>query len=327
MAKAPPMDHDDPVQNNSLSVPLFVSTLILMLTLVWALYDELYAMRPWKTTQEQFVGLYKSYLQELKPGQAAVEQEIKASSGYQELDEQLRDAEAEAVAKTADIEKRVNRGVNPRMVAVRAAFQALRGEIGEPTYQFETATSESTKQSLQAKIDGIMQRVIELDVVADDGSGNTETLTTTFSQLEAEFERLRNLRAELQAERVTLLGPAQEIRAKRDAYLSERMTGLTAQQVDGLISKMDNFAVDIKQIHMPDIDWVDRCESCHLGIREPVELTAASMGGHEVFAGHPNRDLLKIHDPEQFGCSSCHNGNGRATSGVVKGHGRHKFWL
>ena len=327
MAKAPPMDHDDPVQNNSLSVPLFVSTLILMLTLVWALYDELYAMRPWKATQEQFVGLYKSYLQELKPGQAAVEQEIKDSSGYQELDEQLRDAEAEAVAKTADIEKRVNRGVNPRMVAVRAAFQALRGEIGEPTYQFETATSESTRQSLQAKIDGIMQRVIELDVVADDGSGNTETLTVTFPQLEAEFERLRNLRAELQAERVTLLGPAQEIRAKRDAYLGERMTGLTAQQVDGLISKMDNFSVDIKQIHMPDIDWVDRCESCHLGIREPVELTAASMGGHEVFAGHPNRDLLKIHDPEQFGCSSCHNGNGRATSGVVKGHGRHKFWL
>ena len=78
MAKVPPMDHDDPVQNKSLSVPLFVSTLVLMLTLVWALYDELYAMRPWKATQQQFVELYQSYLQQLRPKQAAIEQEIKS---------------------------------------------------------------------------------------------------------------------------------------------------------------------------------------------------------------------------------------------------------
>ena len=327
MAKAPPKDLDDPVQNNSLSVPLFTSTLILMLTLVWALYDELYAMRPWKSAQQQFAGLYKSHLQQLRPRQEEREREIKDSAGYQELDEALRGAEAGALAKTAKIEKRINQGVNPRMVAVRSAFQSLRGEIGEPTYQLETASSESARQSLQADIEAIKARIVELEVAADDGSGRTESLAMNFVQLEAEFERLRNLRAELQAERVSLLSPAQELRAKRTDYLNERMNGLTAQQVDGLINKMDNFVVGIRQIHLRDIDWVDRCESCHLGVREPVELSAASMGGHEVFKGHPSPDLLKIHDPEQFGCSSCHNGNGRATSSVVKGHGRHKYWL
>ena len=327
MAKAPPMDHDDPVQNKSLSVPLFVSTLVLMLTLVWALYDELYAMRPWKATQQQFVELYQSYLQQLRPKQAAIEQEIKSSVEYQELNQKVESAEVDAAAMTVDIEKRINRGVNPRMVAVRSAFQALRGEIGEPTYKLETATSAGKKASLESDIASIKARVVSVEVVSDDGSGNTETLQMDFAQLEAEFERLRNLRAELQAERVSLLGPAQQLRAKRSDYLKERMSGLTAQQVDGLIGKMDDFVVDIRQIHLRDIDWVDRCESCHLGAREPVALTAASMGGHEVFSGHPSRDLLKIHDPEQFGCSSCHNGNGRATSSMVKGHGRHKYWL
>ena len=327
MAKVPPADHDDPVQNKSLSVPLFVSTLILMLTLVWALYDELYMMRPWKATQQQFVELYKSYLQQLRPRQADAEQQIKDSVEYQEIDKELQDAEAEAVAETADIERRINQGVNLRMVAVRSAFQALRGEIGEPTYKLETATSDAAKNSLRADIEDIKTRVVTVEVVSDDGSGNVETLEINFSQLETEFERLRDLRAELQAERVGLLGPAQELRTKRGDYLRARMNGLMAQQVDGLISKMDNFVVDIRQIHLPDIDWVDRCESCHLGTREPVELTSSSMGGNEVFAGHPNRDLLKIHDPEQFGCSSCHNGNGRATSSVIKGHGRHKYWL
>ena len=31
------------------------------------------------------------------------------------------------------------------------------------------------------------------------------------------------------------------------------------------------------QINVPDANIVDRCESCHMGIREPVKLTAASM--------------------------------------------------
>ena len=83
---------------------------------------------------------------------------------------------------------------------------------------------------------------------------------------------------------------------------------------------MDNFSIDIKQIHLADIDLVDRCESCHLGIREPVTISKTDLG-EAVFASHPNPDLFKIHDPERFGCTSCHNGNGRATSSVAKAHG------
>jgi hypothetical protein len=89
---------------------------------------------------------------------------------------------------------------------------------------------------------------------------------------------------------------------------------------------MDTFAVDIKQIHLADIDLVDRCESCHLGIREPVALSKTDLG-EAVFASHPNPDLFATHDPERFGCTSCHNGNGRATRSVTKAHGYYKHWL
>jgi cytochrome c2 len=53
---------------------------------------------------------------------------------------------------------------------------------------------------------------------------------------------------------------------------------------------------------------------------EPDELARA-------FVSHPNREILQIHNPEKFGCSSCHWGNGRATTSTTKGHGRHRFWL
>ncbi|MDT7780461.1 MAG: hypothetical protein QOC99_2973, partial [Acidobacteriota bacterium] len=46
-----------------------------------------------------------------------------------------------------------------------------------------------------------------------------------------------------------------------------------------------------------------------------------------AFVSHPDSELLKIHDPEKFGCSSCHWGNGRATTSIEKGHGENKFWL
>ncbi|HYX42992.1 MAG TPA: c-type cytochrome, partial [Pyrinomonadaceae bacterium] len=36
---------------------------------------------------------------------------------------------------------------------------------------------------------------------------------------------------------------------------------------------------------------------------------------------------MQIHDPEKFGCSSCHGGNGRATTTVEKAHGLNEFWL
>src|SRR5260370_12037664 len=72
-----------------------------------------------------------------------------------------------------------------------------------------------------------------------------------------------------------------------------------------------------------------------MGIREPVKLTAASMAlkGKKpdeyarAFTSHPEPDLLKIHDPEKFGCSPSHQSNGRANTSVEKAHGNYEHWL
>ncbi len=37
--------------------------------------------------------------------------------------------------------------------------------------------------------------------------------------------------------------------------------------------------------------------------------------------------MLKIHDPDKFGCSPCHQGNGRATTSMEKAHGNYEHWL
>ena len=90
------------------------------------------------------------------------------------------------------------------------------------------------------------------------------------------------------------------------------------------------------QINVAEANIVDRCESCHMGTREPVRLTAALMTpkGRKTpddyalaSTSHPEPDLLKVHDPDKFGCSPCHQGNGRATTSIEKAHGNYEHWL
>ena len=56
----------DPVADRSLSGPLLVASLLLLLSLVWALYDELFAERPWKYYQRHFTKTYDAYLKKLE---------------------------------------------------------------------------------------------------------------------------------------------------------------------------------------------------------------------------------------------------------------------
>jgi hypothetical protein len=149
----------------------------------------------------------------------------------------------------------------------------------------------------------------------------------TYDQMERDLTAWKDRKAQLLQQRVDVLKPATELRAQRDKYLSDRLPDVSSDTIEGLERKMAAFETDIRQIHIQDIDLVDRCETCHLGTREPVTLTKAAVGGEAAFTSHPNRELLKIHDPENFGCTPCHGGNGVALTSVTKGHGRHKYWL
>lgn len=60
----------------------------------------------------------------------------------------------------------------------------------------------------------------------------------------------------------------------------------------------------IRQIWVQKLDRVDRCVTCHLGVKEPA-LRAAP----EPYRTHPQI----AHDVEDLGCTFCHEGQGAAT--------------
>ena len=78
-----------------------------------------------------------------------------------------------------------------------------------------------------------------------------------------------------------------------------------------------HFQGGIQQIWLPGLDVVDRCTSCHVGLKE-ASLADVSA---QPFRPHP----VIPHKLEQFGCTVCHRGQGAATT-VMEAHNSTLAW-
>ena len=327
--------NDDPITSRSLSFPLLISSFVLLFTLAWALYDEMYGLRPWRGYQARFASAYASYLEKEIPKQREAETSIRQSPEFLKFEEQIKAAEQAAAPRIAQIDTE-SRLVDAQLAAISQIFQEFRAEVTAQVYQIEIA-SESAKEGRQRDLTRIKQRKVTIRIPAADGS--VKPAEFNFDELESEFNRSKNRKAALLSERADLLRPAADLRKDRETFFQEKMAGLSGQQLEGLLNAAHKLrsGIRLRQINEENTaGLVDRCQSCHVAMDPalvPVgmKLTKADLGMEKStdapFTSHPMPELLKIHDPEKFGCSPCHGGNGRATSGVVKGHGRHKYWL
>src|SRR5712691_11660881 len=142
----------DPVVHSSLSKPLFISSVLLVISMAWGLYDEMYGIRPWKGYQARFVKVYSRYLKTLAGGEGGVESQIKASPDYQKLDREMAAAEKAAMPGAGAIDRKINQELVPKILALNDPFQEVRSHIGALTYQIEVTKSESSKESLRKQI-------------------------------------------------------------------------------------------------------------------------------------------------------------------------------
>ena len=335
--KEPEVPAQDPIVSRSTSGIMLVCALLLTATLAWSLYDEAFGQRPWKGIQQQFVSRYTTYLKSIKPQAGKTEAQVKEDPQYQTLEGEAQSALERVKPQIAEIDRKVAQ-IQRVIDAVTDPFQNQRGKLTVINYSLEIAEG-SAKEKYRREAQQKRAELVEVDLPAEDGSGKTATQKMNYEQLEKLFNDLREEKAKLLGEKAELLKEPAELGKKKDDYLKHHMTGLGPGQIDGLLRKMEQFDYSIlpHQISVNQFNIVDRCEVCHVGIREPLDLRPADLapGGpgktpdslSRAFVSHPNREILQIHAPEKFGCASCHWGNGRATTGEVKGHGRHKYWL
>ncbi len=325
----PPVPENDPVVSRSYTAHYVVAVTLLLATLFWALWDEAYGQRPWKAFQSEWKKRYVAFLATARSSSVKTESVVESSAAYQQLQQAYEQAYQAARPHRDEIEKQLS-AVNANLLAVQSVFTDRRAYVNALTYSIETDTSASGKKSEQEELDRYKSRKATVEFP----DGHREQYN--FEQLEEAFNSLKDERTRLSMELGEVLKPVSEANAKMAAYVSGQMIDLTPAQIDGLRKKVAQWEPEIVQINVPEANIVDRCESCHLGIREPLKITAAAMmpkGAKQpdeyarAFVSHPEPELLKTHDPEKFGCSPCHQGNGRATTSVEKAHGRYEHWL
>lgn len=81
----------------------------------------------------------------------------------------------------------------------------------------------------------------------------------------------------------------------------------------------DAFNVEIVQNVVPALGRTDRCITCHTGMDDP-----RMRDQPHPFSTHPGH-YLQVHDPNKFGCTICHEGQGLALE-IDDAHGRSPHW-
>lgn len=327
----------DPIVSRSTSAILLISTLLLIISAGWALYDEGFGQRPWRGMQQQFVKRYTAYLKSIRKDAGKSEAEVKDTPEYQQLDERAKASVDKVKSDIAEKDKRVAQ-VQAKLDAVTEPFQNQRGRIVVITFKLETAPSDFWRKHYSSQLDEKKKEVVTVDLPPE--GGKTVRQKMNFAELEQMFNQLRDEKAKVLGEKAELLKEPSELTRKRDEYLKNHVSLLPQKSIDDLIKKNENafdYTILGHQINVNEFGIVDRCEICHLGTREPLTIKASDMApagpGKKpdelagAFVSHPRKELLQIHNPEKFGCSACHGGNGRATTSVVKAHGLNPFWL
>ena len=324
-----PIPEQDPITGKSYAIHYVIATILLIATLFWALYDEAWGQRPWKAFQDQWKDRYPAFLNTATSTSSKSEQSVEQDPQYVALKQDYEKAYQNSKAQAEEARKNLD-DASARLLAVQSVFTDRRAYVNALTYELETSTSASSKASKQKEIDSY--KAEQATVEFPDGTKKK----FTFPQLEETYNEIRDERTKLSLELGDVLKPVTAARAKMDEYISDHMVDLTPQQIQGLKKRATDWDPAIVQINVADANIVDRCESCHMNAREPLKISAAVMMAKgekqpdeyaNAFVSHTEPELLQIHDPEKFGCSPCHQGNGRATTSIEKAHGNYEHWL
>ncbi|HEV2615910.1 MAG TPA: c-type cytochrome [Candidatus Acidoferrales bacterium] len=343
----PELPPDDPIKSRSHANWILVAVFVLLLCVTWSFYAEFIGLRPWRSYQHRFASSYSAYLQKQIRDRQAAEKSVYSSPDYQKLSAALQQAEAAAKPQDAAIQKQIS-VIDEQRAAVLPSFQTDRSLVGSLIYDYEivpnTASYRREKQSKFKDVQEAEAKTYAIDW--PEGDGNTVEKRLNYNQLNDTFNQLLDQKAQLTAKEGDVDKPVKDAQDAMAKYAGDKLPGLNATQLHGLLNTVQSMDVSLIQINVNppgreinDVGGVgltDRCQSCHVGMNPKyvptaMTLTKADLGlqknNNAPFTSHPDSELFQWHPLDKFGCSPCHGGNGRALTSVETAHGRYEHWL
>ena len=282
---------------------------LLAATTLWATVDETFVRRPWKVIQAEFnVREAEQVNQLIVDAQAALDSEDAGLSadqtmgGLQSRADELRTAlETSEFTSLKDqlIEAEDNHYDEDRQLTfAKALYDEVYYEWKEQAYHGE-----------------------------DFAAGKAE-----WEELEVKMAELRPVIAALAATRD---GISEQIASAEGALKTvQDQLDTRLKPLNDLERRLDNIngrSLQIKQFVLHDYDlnvWsqpsmrVDRCETCHMGINR-----AGFEDWPQPYTTHPKlASIFGNHDPEEFACTPCHDGQGPSLTVDEAHYGQPHHW-
>ncbi len=292
--------YNTPIEQRNYSTYYLVLSGLLFLGTMWAVVDEIATRRPWKNYQKDYFAMADTLVQQ-RIDQAAAELDSSA----------LHQAQVELQALEDSLEGA------PYKSAV-AAFATISQELIDETREYQFAKSRGDewyyfwKKSIHEGREDL---------------GLKGKLDKELAQMAAHQEKMNVLQAKKDSVNAVLLSYRDAIKKKR-AEIAEMLKPVEKWQTKK--ARLDKMPVEIRQVMMLDYDRnpfndpkarIDRCQTCHISWNE--EFTEEAP---QPFKRHPVPELLQAHNPEKFGCTPCHRGQGAAlTAGTAHGEDDH-YW-
>jgi mono/diheme cytochrome c family protein len=269
---------------------LFISALLA----IWVDFD-----REWKHYQREFKKLeIEKTLSEIDD----LKKSFDSDSEYKNLEKELREEEEkinskETLAKQEDLEKQISKTQFELYIAEREA-KFTKSNIDAIDYQI------AKKVNLGSDVSSLQSKKAEL-------SAKWEEQKKYAQQVKTKYDNLVN-------QKNNIFARYKELKSKYEDKIAK---------LDMLTKKLDAIhkrPIKVDQILVPELNnTIDRCITCHQAInKEGFE----SKKYPKVFQTHPNKELYLVkHKLEEFGCVSCHQGQGIATR-TDAAHGQVAFW-
>ena len=289
-----------PIETRDYGRVYLILSLLLFLGTMWAVLDEVSTRRPWKDYEEEYYKLSRQKWQShLQDADSLID-----TAAVHQITDSLRQEEAMLnTPESREMEHEINR-LDEALLNANRTYTFAKSR-GDEAYYF-------WKKSIH---DG------------HEDKGYKEKLDKSTKEMDAANALIEQLTARHDSLQKILGGYTSTVKALRsrlkDVYAA---VDLAQSKLDRLRSSM----VQIKQVMINDFDRtnfgtlkarIDRCQTCHLGWNDTTMTDAP-----EPYTNHSVPELLKIHNPETFGCTPCHRGQGPAlTEGLAHGEAD-RYW-
>ena len=289
-----------PIEARNYSTYYLIFSGVLFLGTMWAVVDEVSTRRPWKEQQREYAELATARANE-RLDQAFAELD---SSTLMELTTRVQSAKDSMEGGAYQHALRTYNTTLEELNSVTRSYQFSKSRGDEAYYFYKKSVHEGKedlgqKQKLQrneAEMAGYLETSKTLEIKRD-------------SLLAILNVYRRNLR-EAQNARTDLLRKVEKWQTT--------------------LRRLDDAPIEINQVMLLEYDRnpfndpkarVDRCQTCHLGWNDELMDDAP-----QPFKKHPLPELLSMHNPETYGCTPCHRGQGPAlTAGMAHGDADH-YW-